>query len=131
VGKSAPAVARHVADDPRIELTGPVTNAVEELARARVAVVPVLAGSGTRMKILEAWAAGRAVVSTPLGAEGLPVRDGEHLLLAGDGGAFAAAVLRLLDDAAGRSRIGAAGRALYEARFTWERAWDVLAGFDI
>ena len=57
-------------------------DAVAELARCRVAVVPLLAGSGTRLKILEAWAAGLPVVSTTIGAEGLPARDGEHLLIA-------------------------------------------------
>ncbi|HVX67514.1 MAG TPA: glycosyltransferase family 4 protein [Bryobacteraceae bacterium] len=131
LGKNPQGVARFVEGDPRIELTGAVTNAVEELARARVAVVPVLAGSGTRMKILEAWAAGRAVVSTPLGAEGLPARSGEHLILAPADGSFAPAILRLFDDPAERNRIGAAGRALYTERFTWERAWDILAGFDL
>ena len=94
-------------------------------------VVPVLAGSGTRVKILEAWAAGRAVVSTRLGAEGLPVRDGEHLVLAAADRSFADAVLRLLDAPEQRSRIGAAGRALYEARFTWDCAWDTLTELGI
>ena len=76
VGKNPDAVQRFTAGDPRIEVAGPVEDAVRELA-ARVAVVPLLAGSGTRFKILEAWAAGLPVVSTTIGAEGLPVRDGE------------------------------------------------------
>ena len=71
-------------------------DAVSELARSRVAVVPLLTGSGTRLKILEAWAAGLPVVSTTIGAEGLPVRDGETVLLADGAEAFAAAVTRLL-----------------------------------
>ena len=57
-------------------------NAVEELAAARVVVVPLLSGSGTRLKIVEAWAAGRAIVSTTLGAEGLPARHEGNILLA-------------------------------------------------
>lgn len=126
VGKNPRGVARHVAGDPRIELTGPVGNAVEVLAAARVVVVPLLAGSGTRIKILEAWAAGRAVVSTTLGAEGLPARDGEHLVLADSPEAFAAAVSRLLASPAERQRLGRAGRALYERQFTWQQGWDNL-----
>ena len=90
VGKNPRAVRRFTAGDPRIEVAGEVEDAVEELARAEVAVVPLLAGSGTRLKILEAWSAGVPVVSTTIGAEGLPVRDGEHLLLADGAGAFAA-----------------------------------------
>ena len=59
-----------VAGDQRIDLIGPVEDAVAEIARSKVAVVPLLSGSGTRFKILEAWAAARPVVSTTLGAEG-------------------------------------------------------------
>jgi glycosyltransferase involved in cell wall biosynthesis len=90
-------------------------------------VAPLLAGSGTRLKIIEAWAAGRAVVSTPLGAEGLPARDGEHLLLAETAEAFTAAVSRLLDSPEERLRLGIAGRELYERALTSERGWQILA----
>jgi glycosyltransferase involved in cell wall biosynthesis len=112
IGKNPHAVARYVRGDSRIEVTGPVAGAVEALAAARVVVVPLLAGSGTRFKILEAWAAGRAVVSTTLGAEGLGTRDGEHLLLRDTPDSFAAAVGRLLTSPEERARLGAAGRAL-------------------
>ena len=98
-------------DDPRIEFTGPVGDAIEELARARVVVVPLLAGSGTRIKILEAWAAGRSVVSTPIGAEGLPARDGENIRIVRGPRQMAEAVLELLADAPQRERLGRAGRA--------------------
>jgi glycosyltransferase involved in cell wall biosynthesis len=103
-----------------------VDDAIRELARAKVAVVPVLAGSGTRLKILEAWAAGLPVVSTTLGAEGLGARDGESLLLADGGPAFAEAVSRLLACTDLRQRVGAAGRLLLEKDFTWETAWEKL-----
>ena len=93
---------------------------------AKVCVVPLLSGSGTRFKILEAWAAGRAVVSTTLGAEGLGARDGEHLLLADDPDDFADAVLRLWNDPALRKRLGDAGWAHYRERFTWPAAWRKL-----
>jgi len=126
IGKNAQAVSRIVAGDPRIELAGPMDNAVAELARAKVAVVPILAGSGTRIKILEAWAAGVPVVSTALGAEGLPARDGEHLLLANDAAGLAYAVSSLLADPALAERIGRAGRRLFECECTWEAAWKSL-----
>lgn len=131
VGKNPEAVAKYVAGDPRIELVGPVENAVEALASARVVVVPLLAGSGTRVKILEAWAAGRPVVSTSLGAEGLPAIDGEHLLLADNPEDFAAAVSRLLASPQLRERVGRAGRQLYEREFTWPRGWERLAAIGI
>jgi glycosyltransferase involved in cell wall biosynthesis len=125
-GSNAEAVAGFLRHDPRIQILGPVEDAVVELARARVAIVPLRAGSGTRFKILEAWAAGRAVVSTMIGAEGLGAVDGEHLLLADTPERFADAVSALLESADLRRRVGNAGRCLYEERFTWESAWASL-----
>ena len=109
--------------DPRIELTGFVEDAVAALATARVAVVPVHAGSGTRVKILEAWAAGTAVVSTPLGAAGLECRDGEHLLLADDPAISPRPFRGCWHSPELRGQIGAAGRRFYEQRYTWPAAW--------
>jgi polysaccharide biosynthesis protein PslH len=126
VGKNPDAVRRFTAGDSRIQVVGPVEDAVRELARARAAVVPLLTGSGTRVKILEAWAAGLPVISTTLGAEGLPVTDGEHLLLADGGQGFAGAVTRLLTCSSLRQRLGFAGRLLLEKEFTWEAAWKKL-----
>jgi len=126
VGKNPQAVAKIVGGDNRIELSGAVSDAVPELARAKVAIVPLRAGSGTRLKIIEAWAAGVPVVSTSLGAEGLAARDGEHLLLADDARSFEQAVSSLLTSPALADRIGRAGRYLYECEFTWESAWKRL-----
>lgn len=126
IGKNPQAVSEWISDDSRIEATGPVDDAVKALGRCRAAVVPLLAASGTRLKILEAWAAGVPVVSTPVGAEGLPVRDGEHLLLAESGATFASAVTRLLRSPALRQEIGSAGRLLLEQEFTWDKAWRKL-----
>jgi glycosyltransferase involved in cell wall biosynthesis len=126
VGKNPAAVSRFTSGDPRIQVTGQVDDAVRELARARVAAVPLLTGSGTRFKILEAWSAGLPVVSTTLGAEGLPARDGEHLLLADGGPAFADAVTRVLENANLRRQLGQAGRLLLETEFTWDSAWKML-----
>jgi glycosyltransferase involved in cell wall biosynthesis len=131
IGKNPEAVRRFTSGDARIQVEGPVEDAVRELARAKVAVVPVLAGSGTRLKILEAWAAGVPVVSTTLGAEGLGARDGESLLLADGGPAFAEAVSRLLACTDLRQSVGAAGRLLLEKEFTWETAWKTLSSLRI
>jgi glycosyltransferase involved in cell wall biosynthesis len=124
VGRNPQAVRQWVRGDDRIVVTGPVENAVETLARAKVCVVPLRSGSGTRFKILEAWAAGRAVVSTTLGAEGLGA--GDHLLLADEPAAFADAVGRLLECSGLRRALGDAGRALYLERYTWRAAWRAL-----
>lgn len=114
------------AQDPQIEITGFVKDAVAVIAQSQVAVVPLFAGSGTRIKILEAWAAGTPVVSTTIGAEGLEFHDREHLILADDADSFTAAVSELLALPVNRERIGAAGRRLYEERYTWENAWKAL-----
>jgi glycosyltransferase involved in cell wall biosynthesis len=102
---------------------GPVEDAVAEIARSRIAIVPLLTGSGTRLKILEAWAAGLPVVSTTIGAEGLPARHEETILLADGAPAFADAVTRLLTCTDLRQALGSAGRLLLEKEFTWETAW--------
>ena len=126
VGRNPEAIAGLVAGDPRIRVIGPVEDAIAALAEARVCVVPLLSGSGTRFKILEAWAAGRAVVSTTIGAEGLDARDGEDLLLADSPEDFSGAVLQLLEDSDLRARLGQAGRAHYLEHFTWQAAWREL-----
>ncbi len=126
LGSNPEAVAAFTVGDPRIRIVGPVDDAIAHLAEAKVCLAPLLSGSGTRFKILEAWAAGRAVVSTTLGAEGLGARDGEHLLLADDPDDFADAVLRLWNDPSLRARLGDAGRIHYENRFTWPAAWRKL-----
>jgi len=125
VGKNPEAIRDLVVQDSRIWVTGFVEDAVAALAASQVAIVPVLSGSGTRVKILEAWAAATPVVSTSLGAEGLS-EAGEHLVVADDPREFAAAVSRLLDSPADRRRIGTAGRRLYEQRYTWPAAWECL-----
>jgi polysaccharide biosynthesis protein PslH len=124
---SNPGPIRRMAErDSHIELTGFVDDAVAVLAQSQVAVVPLLAGSGTRIKILEAWAARTPVVSTTIGAEGLDFRDREHLLIADDPEGFITAVSELLALPDDRARIGAAGRRLYEERYTWQAAWEAL-----
>lgn len=99
----------------RLRFAGPVDDLAAYIQSADLCVCPLEAGGGTRMKLLEYFAAGQAVVSTPLGAEGLAVRHEEHLLLA-EPDTFVAEVLRALGDAALRARLGRAARAYAGAR---------------
>lgn len=127
VGKNPAAVRPLAKSDPRIEVTGEVDDAIAELARAQVAVVPLLSGSGTRLKILEAWSAGTPVVSTSIGAEGLNATHEVELLLADGPELFAQAVSRLLACKDLAQRLADSGRLLLEKEFTWEKAWGRLA----
>jgi glycosyltransferase involved in cell wall biosynthesis len=100
---------------PRVEFTGFVDNLDQLYQRARVVCCPVLAGGGTRVKIIEAAAHGKAIVATRVGAEGLDLRDGSELLLRDDPKAFAQACLQLLKDSRLCERLGSAAhsRALH------------------
>ena len=100
-----------------LTVVGQVPSMEEELSRATVAVVPIRYGSGTRVKILESFAHRVPVVSTTLGAEGLDVEDGVHLLLADDPAAFAAAAVRLLGDPGLRVRLTEAAEARFLDRY--------------
>jgi len=90
---------------------------------ARLVVAPLRAGSGTRIKILEAWAAGKALVATPLAAEGLEAESGRNVVLEDDPARFAEAISTLLKDSAQRQRLGTNGRHTFESLYTWEGAW--------
>jgi glycosyltransferase involved in cell wall biosynthesis len=95
---------------PKLEHAGAVADVGPCYAAADVAIVPLRAGGGTRIKILEAFAHGVPVVSTPIGAEGLEAAGGEHLLLGGDAEAFARGCAELM--ASPELRRGLAERAL-------------------
>jgi glycosyltransferase involved in cell wall biosynthesis len=100
-----------------VTVVGEVPSMLEELGRATVAAVPLRYGSGTRVKILESFAHRVPVVSTTLGAEGLDVEDGVHLLLADDPEEFASATVRLLRDPSLRIRLAEAAQERYLARY--------------
>jgi glycosyltransferase involved in cell wall biosynthesis len=104
---------------PNIQLTGWVEDVRPYLAQRAVCIVPLRIGGGTRLKIFEAMSTGKAVVSTSIGAEGLPVKNGEDLLLADDPASFAENTLRLLGNAAQRAQIGKAARCLVEQNYSW------------
>jgi glycosyltransferase involved in cell wall biosynthesis len=111
---------------PAVTVVGSVPEMEPELARADIAVVPLRIGSGTRLKILESFAHRVPVVSTTLGADGLDVRDGTHLLLADDATTFAAACQRLLSEPDLRKRLVDAGEELFLQRYQWAAARDTL-----
>jgi glycosyltransferase involved in cell wall biosynthesis len=101
-----------------IEVTGSVPSVVEHLREAAVVVVPLRVGGGTRLKIYEAMAAGKAVVSTTVGAEGLDVHHGRNIVLADSAVAFAESVIALLEDSRARHRIGEDAIALAR-KYSW------------
>jgi glycosyltransferase involved in cell wall biosynthesis len=111
---------------PRVELAGFIEDLRPSLAAAMAVIVPLRLGGGTRLKILEAMAMARPVVSTTLGAEGIGATSGRELLLADDPARFAAELRRLLDDPALGARLGSAARALVEARYAWRDSARVL-----
>jgi glycosyltransferase involved in cell wall biosynthesis len=125
VGRAPTAAVRALADE-HIEVTGTVADVRPFMRKAAVHVVPLRIGGGTRLKIFEAMAMGQAVVSTTIGAEGLPVTDGEHVLIADGPRAFADAVVSLLRDARRRQTLSAAARQLVLERYDWSAAAEVL-----
>jgi glycosyltransferase involved in cell wall biosynthesis len=123
-------VSRLQRDDARIEVTGEVPEMGPYFERATAVIAPLRSGGGTRLKILDAFASMRPVVSTRIGAQGLGVQDGEQLLLGDESKDFAQQVVRLLGDADLRSRLSANGRRLIDERYHWraiaEQYIDVL-----
>jgi sugar transferase (PEP-CTERM/EpsH1 system associated) len=102
-----------------VAVTGAVDDIRPYLGQAAVCVVPLRSGSGTRIKIFEAMAMGKAVVSTTMGAEGLPVRHGENIILADHPADFAGRVVQLLHDPEHRAQLGRAARKLVEENYGW------------
>jgi len=102
-----------------VHVTGTVDDVRGYLARAAVCVVPLRVGGGTRLKIFEALAMGKATVATSVGAEGLPVSNGAELVVADGPQAFAREVAGLLTDPERRRSLGEAGRRLVEDRYAW------------
>lgn len=104
---------------PGVTLTGFVDDIRPYIAAAAVYVVPLLTGGGTRLKVLEAMAMGKPLVSTRLGCEGIDAQSGRDLILADAPEDFAAQVLALLKDAPRREALGRAARAFVERCFDW------------
>jgi glycosyltransferase involved in cell wall biosynthesis len=125
VGKEPPQRLTQIRT-PGVVVTGFVQDVRTFMARGAVFVAPLRMGSGVRIKILNAMAMARPIVTTTLGAQGLDVADGEHLLIADSPELFADRVVELLLNAEYRRRLGNAARELIGARYTWEHATALL-----
>ena len=126
VGRGAEHISHLVRHDSSVETTGRVEDALAEIAAAKVVIAPLRAGSGTRIKILEAWAAARPVVATPLAAEGLAAEHGQNCLIAENPVNFSTCVTNLLDSEGEMHRIGMRGRGTFEYQYNWEVVWKNL-----
>ncbi|MCZ2155712.1 MAG: glycosyltransferase family 4 protein [Bryobacterales bacterium] len=131
VGKSARQLETRMRKTPQIRFVSDPEDAIMEIASASVAVVPLRVGSGTRLKIVEAWAAGTPVVSTTLGAEGLECEPDRDLVVADRPEDFASKVVELLEHPRLAHKIAAEGRRRYEAAYTWQTAWRELAACEL
>jgi len=119
VGRAPPPEIMRLAQLSNVAVLGSVPDVRPYLTAAQVVVAPLRIGGGTRLKILEAMAMARAVVSTSLGREGLEVQDGRHLLVADDPRAFAESVCELLSNSTRRAEIGQEGRQLVQESYDW------------
>jgi glycosyltransferase involved in cell wall biosynthesis len=125
VGRNPHSPVRQLASD-YVEVTGTVPSVVGYLRDATVVVVPLRIGGGTRLKIFEAMAMGKAVVSTSIGAEGLGIKDGQDLILADEAPSFAEATIRILRDGAFRRQYEQAAAKL-AARYDWSNIVEQFA----
>jgi glycosyltransferase involved in cell wall biosynthesis len=123
VGENPP-LELEAAEDGAVVVTGLVPDLAPYIARAAVVAVPLRLGSGMRVKVLEALAAGKPVVASPLAIEGLGVVDGEQLLTAETDDEFAERISLVLDDEGLQARLGAGARAWAERNLTWEATLD-------
>ena len=129
VGKRPPPDVRRLANrfGARVEVLGYVEDLGPLLAETAAFVVPLRSGGGMRVKILDAWAWGLAVVSTTIGAEGIEFRPNVDLELADDPEVMADAVVGLLSNPQRRARLAAAGRAAVEERYDAVRVYEALS----
>jgi glycosyltransferase involved in cell wall biosynthesis len=121
VGRDPAPAVRQLASISGVEVTGSVQNVRPYYREAIAAVVPLKVGGGSRLKILEAMAAGVPVVSTTRGAEGLHVRNGENILLVDATKQLAEPIMNVIDKQELRQRLTAGGRALVSERYDWTR----------
>jgi polysaccharide biosynthesis protein PslH len=128
VGPQPPRSVSWLAHRGAIEVTGPVENLEPYYRRATISVAPLLAGGGSRIKILESMAYGRCVVTTTVGCEGLGFNDGEEMLIADEPAAFAEKTVRLLGEVSLRAAISARARQAVERSYNWDAIAERLLG---
>lgn len=120
IGQDPPRELQEYAQrDPSVVVTGYVDDVRPYVRKAAIYVVPLRVGGGTRLKVLDALAQGKAIVSTSLGCEGISVTDGTDIVIEDAPARFAAQVCALFDDADARKRLGAAARQLAESAYGW------------
>ena len=122
VGRAPTPAVKRLAQEAGIDVTGTVDDVRTYLGQACATIVPLRVGGGTRLKIFEAMAAGKAVISTTIGAEGLPTESGRHLLIADGAEAFADAVLRVVREPDLRRRLEREARTLVTQHYDWSVA---------
>lgn len=123
VGRASDAERERFGSVPGLTLTGYVEDIRPHVWKARCFIAPLRVGGGTRLKLLDAWAMGMAIVATPIAAEGLAVREDENMVIAESADDFARAVARVLGDVALRQRLERGARHTAETRY----GWDVIA----
>lgn len=119
IGRAPTPSVKKLADIPGVEVTGRVDDVRPHVAAGSVYIVPLRIGGGTRLKIFEAMSMAKAVVSTTVGAEGLPVTSGADVVIADDPARFAQVVIQLIRDAEARRRIESAARRLVVDHYDW------------
>jgi len=132
IGKQPPEALLSAPVDPEtIDITGYVPDLTPYLQETAVFIVPLHAGGGMRVKILDAWSWGLPVVSTTIGAEGLHYHHNENLVIGDSANTFTDAVVRIIQDPDLAKRIGRTGRLTVEKHYDWRqtyRAWDQIYG---
>ena len=113
---------------PGVTCNGHVPDIRPHLAETAVSIVPIRVGGGTRLKILDGWSMGKALVSTSVGCEGLEAVDGRNILIRDDATECAAAVVQLLHDGDLRDRLGYEARKTAEERYAWRVVGRKLVG---
>jgi len=121
------ALKKAVQDRPWVTLTGWVEDTRPYIADSSIFIVPIRIGGGTRMKIFEAMAMGKAVISTTIGAEGLPVTHQENIIIADDPSLFAKAIIELLHDRSRREDLGVNAREYVVNNFGWKSVADIFS----
>lgn len=120
VGQDPPAeLLQRAQRDPGLKIHGYVDDIRPLVRKAAVYVVPIRVGGGTRLKVLDALAQGKAIVSTAVGCEGIQVTDRKNILIENEPAAFAGQVVALLNEPARRRELGAAARDLAESQYAW------------
>lgn len=129
VGRNpSPKIQKLLEDNPDFTLTGWVEDTRPYIKESAVFIVPIRIGGGTRLKIYEAMSMGKAIVSTTIGAEGLPVSHGDNVFIADEAETFADGCIELLQNVEKRTAIGKSARKFVYDNFRWEVVAKIFAG---